>query len=169
MTARILRYVPKCFENHAPCPPPSVSDRLSNHDSLGSIAITPLPSADLFPHLTVAQNVGFGLKARRMARARIVASVARALPLVRLGDLANRPINMFSGGPARRCRPCTGDVAAASAARCAFRALDRKLRERLADRSAPGCRPALPLGSVRIPRSSRCARSTASTKGQRSS
>jgi len=40
----------------------------------------------LFPHLTVADNVAFGLKARGTPRAEIDATVARVLALVRLAD-----------------------------------------------------------------------------------
>src|SRR5579872_6662925 len=38
----------------------------------------------IFPNLTVAANIAYGLKARRLARARIAERVAQALSLVRL-------------------------------------------------------------------------------------
>jgi ABC-type Fe3+/spermidine/putrescine transport system ATPase subunit len=57
----------------------------------------------LFPHMTVAQNVAFGLKMRRLARAAIAPKVEQALALVRLGELAGRYPAELSGGQAQRC------------------------------------------------------------------
>ncbi len=56
----------------------------------------------LFPHLTVAGNVGFGLRMRGLPAARIDASVADMLDRVRLGDLAHRKPAQLSGGQAQR-------------------------------------------------------------------
>jgi putative spermidine/putrescine transport system ATP-binding protein len=56
----------------------------------------------LFPHMTVAQNVGYGLKMRRMAPGRVAAEVGAALDLVRLGNLAARYPNELSGGQQQR-------------------------------------------------------------------
>ncbi|HUZ74199.1 MAG TPA: ABC transporter ATP-binding protein [Stellaceae bacterium] len=56
----------------------------------------------LFPHMTVAQNVGYGLKMRRYAPSRIAAEVGEALDLVRLGDLAARYPSQLSGGQQQR-------------------------------------------------------------------
>jgi spermidine/putrescine ABC transporter ATP-binding subunit len=56
----------------------------------------------LFPHLTVAQNVGFGLKMRRLRRAEIAARVEAALALVRLEDFAGRYPAELSGGQQQR-------------------------------------------------------------------
>jgi putative spermidine/putrescine transport system ATP-binding protein len=56
----------------------------------------------LFPHMTVAQNVGYGLKMRRYPAARIAAEVGEALELVRLGDLAERYPSQLSGGQQQR-------------------------------------------------------------------
>src|SRR5215813_9559392 len=39
----------------------------------------------LFPHLTVAQNVAFGLEMRKMPKSDVPARIAEALRLVRLG------------------------------------------------------------------------------------
>jgi ABC-type Fe3+/spermidine/putrescine transport system ATPase subunit len=56
----------------------------------------------LFPHLTVAQNVGYGLRMRSMRRLDIAARVARALETVSLGDLADRYPAQLSGGQQQR-------------------------------------------------------------------
>jgi len=56
----------------------------------------------LFPHLTVAQNVGFGLKMRGLPPAEIAASVAPMLDRVRLADLGNRRPSQLSGGQQQR-------------------------------------------------------------------
>jgi putative spermidine/putrescine transport system ATP-binding protein len=56
----------------------------------------------LFPHMTVAQNVAFGLEMRRMARTEVEAAVAGVLALVRLGELAGRYPNQLSGGQQQR-------------------------------------------------------------------
>ena len=85
----------------------------------------------LFPHLTVAENVAFGLAARRTDRSTIRATVDRFLDLVHLGDFADRSVKMLSGGQQQR-------VAVARALAVGpklllldepFSALDRKLRE----------------------------------------
>ncbi len=56
----------------------------------------------LFPHLTVAQNVGFGLEMRKVAPAEITPRVAEALRLVRLGHLGERLPRQLSGGQQQR-------------------------------------------------------------------
>jgi ABC-type Fe3+/spermidine/putrescine transport system ATPase subunit len=56
----------------------------------------------LFPHLTVAQNVAFGLEMRRHAGAEIVKKVARVLDLVALGGLDARYPRQLSGGQQQR-------------------------------------------------------------------
>jgi putative spermidine/putrescine transport system ATP-binding protein len=56
----------------------------------------------LFPHLTVAQNVAFGLEMRKRARDDIAARVAEALRLVRLGHLSERLPRQLSGGQQQR-------------------------------------------------------------------
>jgi putative spermidine/putrescine transport system ATP-binding protein len=85
----------------------------------------------LFPHLSVAENVAFGLKARRRAAGDIGSTVRRFLELVHLTDFADRSVRALSGGQQQRVA-----VARALAVRPKlllldepFSALDRKLRE----------------------------------------
>jgi spermidine/putrescine ABC transporter ATP-binding subunit len=56
----------------------------------------------LFPHMTVAQNVAFGLQMRKVERTQLQASVVDALSLVRLGEFASRYPNQLSGGQQQR-------------------------------------------------------------------
>ncbi|KUF09892.1 ABC transporter ATP-binding protein [Pseudoponticoccus marisrubri] len=56
----------------------------------------------LFPHLTVAGNVGFALKLRRRSRSEIATRVAAALDLVQLSHLADRYPRQLSGGQQQR-------------------------------------------------------------------
>ena len=56
----------------------------------------------LFPHMTVAENVSFPLRIRRMARAEIESRVERALDMVQLLGLAQRRPRELSGGQQQR-------------------------------------------------------------------
>jgi putative spermidine/putrescine transport system ATP-binding protein len=56
----------------------------------------------LFPHLTVNENVAFGLEMRRVAKPEIAPQVAEALKLVRLGALGERYPRQLSGGQQQR-------------------------------------------------------------------
>jgi len=56
----------------------------------------------LFPHMTVAENVGFGLEARRFRRDAAAVRVAEALQLVRLGSYEERMPAQLSGGQQQR-------------------------------------------------------------------
>lgn len=56
----------------------------------------------LFPHLTVAQNVAFGLSVRRVARAERDRRVHEALDLVRLPNVEKRKPAQLSGGQQQR-------------------------------------------------------------------
>ena len=85
----------------------------------------------LFPHLTVAENIAFGLKRDRLPRDRIAARVDEMLALVQLGPFAGRKPHQISGGQRQRV----------ALARCLAKApklllldeplgaLDKKLRE----------------------------------------
>ncbi len=56
----------------------------------------------LFPHLSVFENVAFGLRRRRVAEADVGARVRRALGLVRLEGLEGRLPRQLSGGQQQR-------------------------------------------------------------------
>src|SRR5438105_7884259 len=56
----------------------------------------------IFPHMTVGDNVAFGLRNRGRPRQEIVERVARALDLVRLGGHAARLPHQLSGGQQQR-------------------------------------------------------------------
>ncbi|MEQ8398430.1 ABC transporter ATP-binding protein [Thalassobaculum sp.] len=56
----------------------------------------------LFPHLTVAQNVAFGLEMRKAPKPEITQRVGEALELVRLGHLGDRLPRQLSGGQQQR-------------------------------------------------------------------
>jgi spermidine/putrescine transport system ATP-binding protein len=63
---------------------------------------TVFQSYALFPHLTVAQNVGFGLEMQGRPKAEVNDTVARMLALVKLEPLAHRKTNQLSGGQQQR-------------------------------------------------------------------
>ena len=56
----------------------------------------------IFPHLTVRENVAYGLKARKTPKAEIESRVAEALELVQIAHLADRKPNELSGGQQQR-------------------------------------------------------------------
>lgn len=86
----------------------------------------------LFPHMTVAQNVAYGLRQEGMARSERDDRVHDVLKLVDLPDLARRKPNQLSGGQRQRVALARG---LAKQPRILLLdeplgALDRKLRER---------------------------------------
>ncbi|BDH46539.1 putrescine transport ATP-binding protein PotG [Salmonella enterica subsp. enterica serovar Choleraesuis] len=56
----------------------------------------------LFPHLTVEQNIAFGLKQDKLPRGEIAARVAEMLTLVRMDEYAKRKPHQLSGGQRQR-------------------------------------------------------------------
>jgi len=56
----------------------------------------------LFPHMTVAQNIAFGLETRGLTRGAIEARVNEALQLVQLGGYGERMPSRLSGGQQQR-------------------------------------------------------------------
>ena len=56
----------------------------------------------LWPHMTVFQNVAFGLKIKKMKKAEIEETVMRALKTMRIEEYRNRYPNELSGGQQQR-------------------------------------------------------------------
>src|ERR1700758_5527637 len=56
----------------------------------------------VFPHMTVAQNVAYGLEARKWPRQRIGPRVAEMLALVHMAEFAERKPRQLSGGQQQR-------------------------------------------------------------------
>jgi spermidine/putrescine ABC transporter ATP-binding subunit len=87
----------------------------------------------LFPHLTVAENIAFGLKVRKLSRAECAQRVTEALDLVKLAGFQDRYPRQMSGGQQQRVA-----LARAMAIRPAvllldepLAALDKKLRDEM--------------------------------------
>ena len=83
------------------------------HIYLGSQAVQGIPAHNrpvntvfqnyaLFPHMTVAQNVAFGLEMQKVTAPEIKRRVAEALELVRLPRMADRKPRQLSGGQQQR-------------------------------------------------------------------
>jgi putative spermidine/putrescine transport system ATP-binding protein len=56
----------------------------------------------LFPHMTIGENVAYGMKIKRVGRTERNARTSEALELVRLGGLENRKPSQLSGGQRQR-------------------------------------------------------------------
>ncbi len=56
----------------------------------------------LFPHMTVAQNISYGLKLRGLPSAEISSKVNGMLEMVELGGFGDRNVNFLSGGQRQR-------------------------------------------------------------------
>jgi len=56
----------------------------------------------LFPHMTVFQNVAFGLRERKVAKREIATRVHEALDTVQMGDVGQRMPSALSGGQQQR-------------------------------------------------------------------
>jgi ABC-type Fe3+/spermidine/putrescine transport system ATPase subunit len=88
--------------------PPSAGDILLNGRSIARLAPerrnigVVFQNYALFPHMTVADNVGFPLKMRRHSRAAIEEKVRGALRLVRLDGFEARLPKQLSGGQQQR-------------------------------------------------------------------
>ena len=87
----------------------------------------------LFPHMTVAENVAYGLRQKRVAKAETRQRVGEALEMVKMSPMAGRKPTQLSGGQQQRVA-----LARALVNRPAvllldepLGALDRKLREEM--------------------------------------
>ncbi len=56
----------------------------------------------LWPHMTVAQNIGYGLKLRGKSKSDIAAAVMRLTGMLGLAGLEQRPVTQLSGGQRQR-------------------------------------------------------------------
>ncbi len=56
----------------------------------------------IFPHLTVGENVGFGLRKARLPKAELAAKVGEALDMVGLDGFGDRAAHALSGGQRQR-------------------------------------------------------------------
>lgn len=56
----------------------------------------------LFPHMTVAENVAYGLRQRKTPKAEVAKRVTEALAMVKMTALANRKPRQMSGGQQQR-------------------------------------------------------------------
>ncbi|EHK54782.1 polyamine ABC transporter ATP-binding protein [Mesorhizobium alhagi CCNWXJ12-2] len=87
----------------------------------------------LFPHMTVAENVGYSLRVRGLSKEQIGARVGEALAMVQLSNLAQRKPTALSGGQQQRVALARALVFEPSLVLMdePLGALDKKLREDL--------------------------------------
>ena len=87
----------------------------------------------LFPHMTVAENVAYGLRQKGVPKSDIAAKVAEALDMVQMSKLAERKPRQMSGGQQQRVAVARALVNRPSVLLLdePLGALDRKLREEM--------------------------------------
>ncbi len=87
----------------------------------------------LFPHMTVAENVAYGLRQKRVSKSEIASRVNEALGMVKMTKLAERRPRQMSGGQQQRVAVARALVNRPSVLLLdePLGALDRKLREEM--------------------------------------
>ncbi|MBA3690763.1 MAG: ABC transporter ATP-binding protein [Actinobacteria bacterium] len=87
----------------------------------------------LFPHMSVSENVAYGLRQKKVNKAEIGRRVGEALEMVKMGTLANRRPRELSGGQQQRVALARALVNRPSLLLLdePLGALDRKLREEM--------------------------------------
>jgi putrescine transport system ATP-binding protein len=114
----------------------------SGHLSIAGVEVTDWPahrrpvntmfqSYALFPHMTVRENVAFGLRQETLRAPEIAARVGAMLDRMRISDLAKRRPHELSGGEKQRVALCRALVKRPKLLLLdePLAALDRKLRE----------------------------------------
>lgn len=88
--------------------PPTAGDIAIDGKSMDGIAANARPtnmvfqSYAIFPHLSVADNVGYGLKTKKMPKDEIKREVDKALAMVDLAGFGSRAAHELSGGQRQR-------------------------------------------------------------------
>jgi spermidine/putrescine transport system ATP-binding protein len=87
----------------------------------------------LFPHMSVAENVAYGLRQKKEDKSKIGQKVGEALEMVKMSSLANRKPRQLSGGQQQRVAVARALVNRPSLLLLdePLGALDRKLREEM--------------------------------------
>ncbi len=75
---------------------------VTDHDPAERGVAMVFQSYALYPHMTVEQNLGFGLRMGGMPRAQVTARVNEAAQILEIGDLMNRKPRQLSGGQRQR-------------------------------------------------------------------
>ena len=106
-----------------------VTDLPSSQRGLGMV----FQNYALFPHMTVAENIAFPLRVRRLPEAEIRRKVTEALELIRLPEVAARKPKALSGGQQQRIAIARCLVYSPSLVLMdePLGALDKKLREQM--------------------------------------
>ena len=106
-----------------------VSDTPASGRGLGMV----FQNYALFPHMTIAENIAFPLRVRRLPEAEIRRKVSEALELIRLPDIAGRKPKELSGGQQQRVAIARCLVYSPSLVLMdePLGALDKKLREQM--------------------------------------
>ncbi|WP_428030965.1 ABC transporter ATP-binding protein [Ancylobacter sp.] len=107
----------------------SVVDTPVHHRNIGML----FQNYALFPHLTVARNLAFGLEMRKVPKGEIASRVAATLSTVRLSSFADRLPHQLSGGQQQRVGLARALIVEPSVLLLdePFGALDKKLRENM--------------------------------------
>ncbi|HAS82842.1 MAG TPA: spermidine/putrescine ABC transporter ATP-binding protein, partial [Verrucomicrobia bacterium] len=75
-----------------------ITDLPPNHRKVNTI----FQNYALFPHLTVRENIAFGLRIKGVERKKVRSEVDRMLALVQMEDRADKKPNQISGGQKQR-------------------------------------------------------------------